>query len=99
MTKYKDFDNDKMRELRDTIIPILEERGTVYNHELAEDILNVEDFGWNTKSTFKMALSKLRDKLEQEGVIAVEVEDTTSVAKKKEWRKTTEQVKTEAGNR
>ena len=99
MTKYEDFDSDKMERLKKTVLSILDREGTLYNHELAEDKLDVEDFGWNKKGTFKMALSKLRDKLEKEGEITVDTENTDSVAKKKEWRRNPEKAVPEAGNK
>lgn len=88
MTELKDFRDDKIKQLRKDVLDILEDNnGEVYNNKLAEDHLDPDVYSFSEKS-LKRALSSLRDKLEEEGEIRVEKEDTDSIAQPKLWVRT-----------
>ncbi|WP_276273575.1 hypothetical protein [Haloarcula litorea] len=87
MTELKDFSRDKIEQLKEDVLTLLEENdGEIYNRKLATDELDSDTYSWSENS-LKMALSKLRDQLEEEGEIRVEKEDTDSVAQAKLWVK------------
>jgi hypothetical protein len=84
MPRYEDFDSNNIEALEKRVKEIIDEEGEVYTYNLANEKLDHENWGW-TFDSFRMALTAIRQKLEDEGEIRVEVEDTDKVNRKKKW--------------
>lgn len=89
MTEYKDFNSDEMETLEEEVEAVLKRKGEAYTHDLAKEQLSHEAHGW-TFDTFRMALTALRKKWQDEGKIRVETEGENPVKEKKKWIPTDE---------
>ena len=84
MTGYEDFNSDEMEALEKKVRRVLEREGEAHTYSLANEKLSHEAHGW-TFDTFRMALTALRKKWEDEGKIRVKTEGNNPVKAKKKW--------------
>jgi len=91
MPKYEDFDTERIEALEQRVKEIIDEKGEAYTYNLANEKLDHENWGWSFDS-FRMALTAIRQKLQDESLVRVEEEDedTDKVGTPKKWVPTDE---------
>ncbi|WP_058826354.1 hypothetical protein [Haloferax sp. Q22] len=87
MSKYEDFADHKMKQLKRDVDHELEHGdGEVTSYRLAYNVLNPEDYPWS-EGTLEKALTALREKWKDEGKIRI-IEEDSGIAEKQKWEKT-----------
>ena len=83
--EYKDYSTRAMAQLWQDVKKIREEvdDDEIYNYALVDE-LDPADYGWE-RSTLGRALTALRVKVDREGAINVEEENSDKIANKKKW--------------